>query len=241
MDISLNAALFYALAGITGASAVAVVVTQNIVRAATWLLFALAGAAGIYFLLGADFLGATQLLIYVGGTLVLVVFGVMLTAQGPFINMRISAAEWFISMIAGFFLFGALAVSLANREPLPPEVARKTARQEAREKAEEAPPKRKELLGSRHLGASLLGDRTATPTAYITGVRFKPGPVSSDQGKAKGAPKKAQAKAQEREPQERTRTQVAYLLPFEIVSVHLLVVLVGAAYLARAKRRRGAA
>ena len=35
------------------------------------------------------------------------------------------------------------------------------------------------------------------------------------------------------------RTAVAYLLPFEIVSVHLLVVLIGAAYLARAKRRRG--
>ena len=34
---------------------------------------------------------------------------------------------------------------------------------------------------------------------------------------------------------------MAYLLPFEIVSVHLLVVLIGAAYLARAKRRRGAA
>ena len=39
----------------------------------------------------------------------------------------------------------------------------------------------------------------------------------------------------------RGRTRVAYLLPFEIVSVHLLVVLIGAAYLARAKRRRGAA
>ena len=36
----------------------------------------------------------------------------------------------------------------------------------------------------------------------------------------------------------RQRTKMAYLLPFEIVSVHLLVVLVGAAYLARAKRRR---
>ena len=36
------------------------------------------------------------------------------------------------------------------------------------------------------------------------------------------------------------RTPMNYLLPFEIVSVHLLVVLIGAAYLARAKRRRGA-
>jgi hypothetical protein len=34
------------------------------------------------------------------------------------------------------------------------------------------------------------------------------------------------------------RTRMGYLLPFEIVSVHLLVVLIGAAYLARAKRRR---
>ena len=69
-------------------------VTQNIVRAATWLLFTLAGTSGIFFLLGADFVGATQLLVYVGGTLVLVVFGVMLTAQGPFINMKTSGAEW---------------------------------------------------------------------------------------------------------------------------------------------------
>ena len=54
--------LFYLLAVLTGLSAIAVVVTQNIVRAATWLLFALAGTAGIFFLLGADFIGATQLL-----------------------------------------------------------------------------------------------------------------------------------------------------------------------------------
>ena len=41
-------------------------------------------------------------------------------------------------------------------------------------------------------------------------------------------------------PPTRQRQVVTYLLPFEIVSVHLLVVLIGAAYLARAKRRRGA-
>jgi hypothetical protein len=87
MSLTLPNVLFCLLAAVTGLSAIAVVVTQNVVRAATWLLFALAGAAGIFFLLGADFIGATQLLIYVGGTLVLVVFGVMLTAQGPFINM----------------------------------------------------------------------------------------------------------------------------------------------------------
>src|SRR3974390_3287343 len=93
--------LFWALAAMITISAIAMVVTQNIVRAATWLLFTLAGTAGIFFLLGADFVGATQLLVYVGGTLVLVVFGVMLTAQGPFINMKISAGEWVIGLAAG--------------------------------------------------------------------------------------------------------------------------------------------
>src|SRR5205085_12389341 len=87
---------FYILAIATSICAVVVVVTQNIVRAAAWLLFALGGTAGIFFLLGADFVGSTQLLVYVGGTLVLVVFGVMLTAQGPFVTMRIGAAEWAI-------------------------------------------------------------------------------------------------------------------------------------------------
>src|SRR5437763_9442598 len=92
-----TAFLFYFLAAMTGLCALAVVVTDNIVRAAAWLLFTLAGVAGILFLLGAEFVGATQLLVYVGGTLVLVVFGVMLTAQGPFISMKTSAAEWGIS------------------------------------------------------------------------------------------------------------------------------------------------
>src|SRR5881227_4374922 len=104
----LNTLLFYVLAALTGACAVAVVVTQNIVRAAAWLLFALAGTAGIFFQLGAQFVGATQLLVYVGGTLVLVVFGVMLTAQGPFISMKTGAAEWALSALVGILLFTVL-------------------------------------------------------------------------------------------------------------------------------------
>src|SRR5271166_2400303 len=109
--MALNTILFYILATVTGVSAIAVVVTQNIVRAAAWLLFALAGTAGVFFLLGADFVGATQLLVYVGGTLVLVVFGVMLTAQGPFINLRIAAGEWAVATIVGLLLMGVLSVT----------------------------------------------------------------------------------------------------------------------------------
>ncbi len=114
---ALNSTLFYILAIVTGVCALAVVLTQNIVRAAAWLLFTLAGVSGLFFLLSADFVGATQLLVYVGGTLVLVVFGVMLTAQGPFIKMRIGAAEWAIALAVGLVLYGVLAVSLVLPKP----------------------------------------------------------------------------------------------------------------------------
>jgi NADH-quinone oxidoreductase subunit J len=181
--------LFYLLAGLTGFCALAVVVTQNIVRAAVWLLFTLAGVAGIFFLLGADFVGATQLLVYVGGTLILVVFGVMLTAQGPFINMRIGAAEWLIATAVGILFFAVLAVTLISY----------------RNNGYPATPQPSVVLGE-----SLLGVTEATPPEKMTGM-----PTAY-------------------------RTPMNYLLPFEIVSVHLLVVLIGAAYLARAKRRREA-
>src|SRR5438876_1346801 len=103
--------LFWIIALFTGLSAIAVLVSQNIVRSAVWLLFTLGGTAGVFFLLGADFVAATQLLVYVGGILVLVVFGVMLTAQGPFITMKVGAAEWAIAMVVGILLFVVLVSS----------------------------------------------------------------------------------------------------------------------------------
>src|SRR5437868_1092699 len=119
------AVLFWIIAALTGASAVMVVVTQNIVRAAVWLLFTLVGATGVYFLLGADFVAATQLIVYVGGTLVLVVFGVMLTAQGPFVSMRAGVGEWAGVTVVGLTFFGLLTatVSLAAWKIKPPESA----------------------------------------------------------------------------------------------------------------------
>lgn len=181
--------LFYVVAILTGLCAVMVVVTQNIVRCAAWLLFALGGTAGIFFLLGADFVGATQLIVYVGGTLVLVVFGVMLTAQGPFVNLRTSAAEWGLSIVVGLMLFAALAVSVVTTQ-WPTIAGDKPVASENPTKVEDSP-------NSILLGHAFLGQKI--------------GPH-----------------------------ETGYLLPFEIVSVHLLVVLIGAAYLARAKRRRGA-
>jgi len=73
--------LFYFFAAITLGSACIVVFSRNIVRAAFALLFAFFGVAGIYIFLFADFIAVTQLLIYVGGIMVLILFGVMLTSH----------------------------------------------------------------------------------------------------------------------------------------------------------------
>lgn len=197
--------LFWLIAAATALCAIAVVVTQNIVRAATWLLFALAGTSAIFFLLGADLVGVTQLLVYVGGTLVLLVFGVMLTAQGPFITMKTGAAEWAISAVVGLLFLGVLAVSafsVRDNKPGPP--LGSTTWEFAPAKRLSTDPANAQY--SAVIGMGFLG--VGVGPAHMEGNRV-------------------------------VRTN--YLLPFEIVSVHLLVVLIGAAYLARAKRRRRAA
>jgi NADH:ubiquinone oxidoreductase subunit 6 (subunit J) len=81
MDIYWPSFFFYMFSVIACAFAVAVVLTPNIVRMAFYLVMSLAATAGLFFVAGADFVGSMQILIYVGGTLVLLVFGVMLVAR----------------------------------------------------------------------------------------------------------------------------------------------------------------
>lgn len=188
--MSLPVLLFAVVASATAASALGVVLSRNIVRTAIWLLFTLIGVSLLYFLLGAEFLGAAQLIVYVGGTLVLVVFGVMLTAQGPLRALKTSPAEWIVGGILGAALFGLLAAIAAG------------------------------------IKSPSSGD-VESPSTGMIGLAFLGVTETSPQQPISGTPEHVTMQ----------RTPVAYLLPFEIVSVHLLVVLVGAAYLARAKRR----
>lgn len=71
--------MFFVLAGIIVASSVLTVVARSIMRAATYLFFALLGTAGLYFLMGYTFLGAVQTMVYAGGIIVLYVFAILLT------------------------------------------------------------------------------------------------------------------------------------------------------------------
>jgi NADH-quinone oxidoreductase subunit J len=221
--------LFWMIALVTGLCAVATVVSQNIVRSATWLLFTLAGTSGIFFLLGADLVGAIQLLVYVGGTLVLVVFGVMLTAQGPFINMKTSGAEWAISALAGILLLAVLAVGITSMDK---DTDKATGRLQPPEGSVALKYAPKEPLGvpsdSSDPDKSSDADKNMKPAKSPYSTVIGEGFLGVGVGPAH----------EERIGTKRKIVRANYLLPFEIVSVHLLVVLIGAAYLARAKRRR---
>ncbi|MEX0686266.1 MAG: NADH-quinone oxidoreductase subunit J [Balneolales bacterium] len=80
--MNLFAIIFYLFAIVTIGSAVIMVFSKNIVHSAFALMFSLIGLAVFYVLLYADFVAATQLVVYVGGILILILFGVMLTTQG---------------------------------------------------------------------------------------------------------------------------------------------------------------
>ena len=75
----LSVILFFGICGLIVASAFLVVTSPNLVHSAVSLLFTFFGVAAIYIFLYADFIAATQVIIYVGGILVLIIFGVMLT------------------------------------------------------------------------------------------------------------------------------------------------------------------
>ncbi|MCL4557816.1 MAG: NADH-quinone oxidoreductase subunit J [Deltaproteobacteria bacterium] len=88
MDASaVHALFFYFFAAMTIVSALLVVLLRNIVRSAFSLFFTLFGVAGVYILLGADFVGVAQVLIYIGGVMILIVFGVMLTHNSYSVDM----------------------------------------------------------------------------------------------------------------------------------------------------------
>ncbi len=73
--------VFYMFAVIVIVSAMGVVFSKKMMYSAFSLLFTFFGMAGLYVLLSADFVAVTQIMVYVGGILVLIVFGVMLTSK----------------------------------------------------------------------------------------------------------------------------------------------------------------
>src|SRR2546428_5970282 len=110
----MSTALFYICALMSAASAIYVVASRNIVRTAVGLLFTLVGVAGLYFLLNAEFLAAVQLVVYAGGTLILIVFGVMLTSKGPFSRFEPKLGEAILAFFIAVVLLFALVMAITK-------------------------------------------------------------------------------------------------------------------------------
>jgi NADH-quinone oxidoreductase subunit J len=106
--------LFCVVALMTVGSAAIVVLSRSLIYSAFSLLFTFFGVAIIYVLLGADFLAATQVLIYVGGILVLLLFGVMLTHRLYNLNLKTETFQLFPGMIIAIAVFVSLAMAAAN-------------------------------------------------------------------------------------------------------------------------------
>jgi NADH:ubiquinone oxidoreductase subunit 6 (subunit J) len=155
---------FYIFAGVSLGSAIGAAISRNIVRTAVCLLGTLGGVAGLYFLLNANLLAVIQLIVYAGGTLILIVFGVMLTTKSPWVEMKPSRKQ-----VAGAVVLALMLVS----------------------------------------GLTMLMSRAdwSTPSGTLLAS-----PRVADVGRI---------------------LLTDYLVPFEAASVLLLVVMIGAAYLAR--------
>lgn len=99
--------IFYLLAAFTLVSALAAVTTRQIFRAAIFLLFSLIGVAGLFFWLQYDFIAAVQIVVYVGGITVLIIFSIFLTQQaGELLPKQNSSRLLFAALasICGFAL-----------------------------------------------------------------------------------------------------------------------------------------
>jgi NADH-quinone oxidoreductase subunit J len=103
----MQAVVFYSLAGLTILTAVCVVSMRNVFHSALMLGLSLAGVAGIFASLGADFLFAAQILIYVSGIAVLILFVVLLSGRASDFVLRQVNEQWAGAAVLCGVLLGA--------------------------------------------------------------------------------------------------------------------------------------
>jgi NADH-quinone oxidoreductase subunit J len=100
--------VFYALAALTVFSALVLVFSKNIIYSAVGLLFTFFGVAGIYVLLAADFVAVVQILVYVGGILILLLFGVMLSQRITNVEMQTGTLQLLPALVVVSGVLGVL-------------------------------------------------------------------------------------------------------------------------------------
>jgi NADH-quinone oxidoreductase subunit J len=122
--------VFYLLALLTLVSAVLAVTSRQIFRAAIYLLFSLIGIAGIYFWLQYDFIAAVQIIVYVGGITVLIIFSIFLTQQAGELLPKQKISRQVFAAVAVFCSFALVMLQVVQNkfigttaEPVKPTIA----------------------------------------------------------------------------------------------------------------------
>ena len=122
--------VFYALAICMLVAAVLSVTTRMIFRSAIWLLFSLLGIAGLYVWMDLPFLAAVQVVVYVGGIVVLIIFSIFLTQQSGRKMAVPRPGRWIFALLATLFgavfatrLFYRNSFEVSGAKPFSPDVA----------------------------------------------------------------------------------------------------------------------
>ena len=105
---------FYAIAAVMVAAAVAVVTTRNVVRAALALIVVFGGVAAQFVVLAAEFVAVTQVLIYIGAIMVLMLFGIMLTRARIGREVGMTNEHWWVGVLTGLLLLGVMGYALVD-------------------------------------------------------------------------------------------------------------------------------
>jgi NADH-quinone oxidoreductase subunit J len=111
-------------------AALRVVTTRNIVHAALYLIIVLAGVAAQYFLLGAEFIGTAQILIYLGAIVVLFLFGIKLTRAPLGGETTLDNDQKALGLLVSILLLGVMGYALVDQfgdDALPAETVQRTA------------------------------------------------------------------------------------------------------------------
>jgi NADH-quinone oxidoreductase subunit J len=103
---------FGIIAAVMLVSAWRVVTTKNVVHAALYLVIVLAGVAAQFILLGAEFIGITQVLVYIGAIIVLFLFGIMLTRARLGDDESVGRERRWMAALVGVVLFAVMAGAL---------------------------------------------------------------------------------------------------------------------------------
>tara|TARA_Y100001970_G_C14159285_1_gene817517 strand:- start:32 stop:520 length:489 start_codon:yes stop_codon:yes gene_type:complete len=106
--------VFWFVAALTIMSAAFVVLNNQLIYSAVALLFTLFGVAGLYVFLWADFIAGIQILVYVGGILVLVIFGIMLTNKIRSVRISHKSIQQGVGGVVTFWFFIFLFIALSK-------------------------------------------------------------------------------------------------------------------------------